>query len=719
MKLFSMITKILLLTFFPCSILFGADTTVVTPLKSGLFGGNGRDIDFVSSSLGFIVGDDVLLSNNFIGKTTDGGATWTNITPPELTNRPWAVDFLDEQNGYVAGFGGLILKTVDGGATWGSVNNSNYAGNIYDLVFTSSLVGYACGTNDTGIVLKTTDGGTNWSILQTPVTSARYTIEFYSDEEIFIGGSTGSILRTTDSGISWTNIIIGASTFYKMTKTSDNTIWAVNSSEALYKSTNRGESFSLVFDNGSSVLYNIGFADDLHGFIVGSSGTTYKTSDGWQTYDTVATSAFTSQACRAVYMTSPENIVVVADQGNILHSTNGGTAWKYVESSTRIYCIDFLNENFGIAAGFGGTIYKTTDGGTSWVTLRAIQGTTLYDVQVFDENSFYVSGASGTMFKTEDGGSTFTKVVLPAVTGASKSLWFFDKDNGYCTGEMGGIYYTSDGGNSWTSQFTFGTTSNNVEDIFFLNDTLGFAFGERGKFVKTTNRTTWDSIGIDGPSIYTLWEAQFLSPSLGYLGSTNGAIYKTSDGGATWALQNDTSRLFGVDIIDIGIVDSTRGYAVGEMGHLFQMVSENDFVDIMQLNTQYGSPVHLWGIDFVSNTKAYLCGYYGMIYKLEINPQTGLTERDIPHPQQYSLLSSYPNPFNPSTTIRFEIPKKSFVTLKIFDEQGKEITTLTSQQYDAGTYNFEWNGSKMASGVYFCKIETEYSSKTVKLSLVK
>ena len=77
-------------------------------------------------------------------------------------------------------------------------------------------------------------------------------------------------------------------------------------------------------------------------------------------------------------------------------------------------------------------------------------------------------------------------------------------------------------------------------------------------------------------------------------------------------------------------------------------------------------------------------------------------------PSQFKLLPNYPNPFNPTTTIRFDIAEPSFVTLKVFNLLGDEIATIVSTNLAAGRYSSEWNASEggkgSASGVYFCRI---------------
>ena len=103
-------------------------------------------------------------------------------------------------------------------------------------------------------------------------------------------------------------------------------------------------------------------------------------------------------------------------------------------------------------------------------------------------------------------------------------------------------------------------------------------------------------------------------------------------------------------------------------------------------------------------------------------------------PSEFSL-SAYPNPFNPSTTIRFSTPPASsplakgrnevgFVTLRIFDVLGNEITTLVNEEKTTGTYEVVWNGKNslgnyVSSGIYFARIQANQQFKNLKLILLK
>ena len=88
-------------------------------------------------------------------------------------------------------------------------------------------------------------------------------------------------------------------------------------------------------------------------------------------------------------------------------------------------------------------------------------------------------------------------------------------------------------------------------------------------------------------------------------------------------------------------------------------------------------------------------------------------------PKAFTLLQNYPNPFNPSTNIIFNLPTKSFVSLKVFDLLGRDVATLMSQEKSAGTYNVTFDARKLPSGVYFYRIQTKEFTQTKKLILMQ
>jgi GH35 family endo-1,4-beta-xylanase len=93
------------------------------------------------------------------------------------------------------------------------------------------------------------------------------------------------------------------------------------------------------------------------------------------------------------------------------------------------------------------------------------------------------------------------------------------------------------------------------------------------------------------------------------------------------------------------------------------------------------------------------------------------TPNDVP--TEYSLSQNYPNPFNPTTKIEYSVPKRDVVSLKIFNLLGKEVATVYSGVREAGHYTAAFDGSGLASGVYFYRMQTAGYSETRRLLLLK
>jgi hypothetical protein len=94
-------------------------------------------------------------------------------------------------------------------------------------------------------------------------------------------------------------------------------------------------------------------------------------------------------------------------------------------------------------------------------------------------------------------------------------------------------------------------------------------------------------------------------------------------------------------------------------------------------------------------------------------------------PTEYILKEGYPNPFNPTTQLQFDLPSDGNVSLRILDIQGREVETLQTGFKEAGSYNVRWNATSQATGVYFARLEVSDQSgkvvysKTNKLLLTK
>jgi hypothetical protein len=103
----------------------------------------------------------------------------------------------------------------------------------------------------------------------------------------------------------------------------------------------------------------------------------------------------------------------------------------------------------------------------------------------------------------------------------------------------------------------------------------------------------------------------------------------------------------------------------------------------------------------------------------EFNGIVVSVEEELTLPTEYVLEQNYPNPFNPSTVISYQLPVSSDVTLKIFDVLGNEVATLVDEYKPAGSYEVEFDASRLASGIYFYQLKAGEYTAVKKMLLIK
>jgi hypothetical protein len=110
------------------------------------------------------------------------------------------------------------------------------------------------------------------------------------------------------------------------------------------------------------------------------------------------------------------------------------------------------------------------------------------------------------------------------------------------------------------------------------------------------------------------------------------------------------------------------------------------------------------------------------VYQSEYIPFRSLTLAGIavtPGAQHFALEQNFPNPFNPRTTIRFALPRRSHVTLGVYSVSGQELTTLVDGELEPGSYGVQFDGSALSSGVYIIRMKAEAFVASTKLLLLR
>lgn len=98
---------------------------------------------------------------------------------------------------------------------------------------------------------------------------------------------------------------------------------------------------------------------------------------------------------------------------------------------------------------------------------------------------------------------------------------------------------------------------------------------------------------------------------------------------------------------------------------------------------------------------------------------TGIKSASKTLPQEFALEQNFPNPFNPTTTIKYQLPATTFVSLKIYDVLGREVATLVNEEKEAGYYSEQFNAAKLSSGIYFVRLQSGAKVFLKKMMLLK
>jgi hypothetical protein len=147
-------------------------------------------------------------------------------------------------------------------------------------------------------------------------------------------------------------------------------------------------------------------------------------------------------------------------------------------------------------------------------------------------------------------------------------------------------------------------------------------------------------------------------------------------------------------------------------------VSTNNGANWTQRNEGLSLPANVFALCILNNYIFAGTGTYG--YRRPLSELIiGIQPISMVIPEQYKLHQNYPNPFNPVTKISFDIAKTGFVSIVVYDALGRKVETLVSQQMNAGSYNMDFNGAELTSGVYFYKMEANGFANVKRMVVLK
>jgi hypothetical protein len=144
-------------------------------------------------------------------------------------------------------------------------------------------------------------------------------------------------------------------------------------------------------------------------------------------------------------------------------------------------------------------------------------------------------------------------------------------------------------------------------------------------------------------------------------------------------------------------------------------------------NDSYDPPPtdHAWREGFTNSTGDYVLEFAHNTNFTDIGFPTAIPDLEsVNMPTTFALDQNFPNPFNPSTTIRFSIPEATQVTLIVYNNLGQKVRTLSDENMSAGAYQVSWDGTNdtgqlMSSGIYYYQIQAGSFNQVKRMILIK
>jgi photosystem II stability/assembly factor-like uncharacterized protein len=474
-----------------------------------------------------------------------------------------------------------------------------------------------------------------------------------------------------------------------------------------------------------SLIWAVDFHDANTGWYLSGNGMIKKTTDGGANWSDQSVGA--PIAMRDISMLNANTgYVCTQSNGRVYKTTNGGTNWVqcYANTGLSLYSVDFSGVNHIIAVGDDRLIVRTTNGGLNWVESSGGGVEDYYTVCMVDTNTSYIGTSTGNILKSTNGGAVYTEVYVASPVTAIGKIQFLGSSLGYASGGNGKVFKTTNGGLNWSVQTTGAGTATQV---YFTDALTGYICGGSGYVGVTTNGgAAWykQQSGVAG----NLYFMDFISNTTGWIAGTSNSFIKTTNGGFLSAPSpvSPANNSTGQSLTPVLDWDSTIQANIYHIQVSADSTFNTSVIDTIVNRSQYTVPAGK-----LSNSTKYFWRMFIETpnvsrWSVMWNFTTGITAIEpVSHeiPSSFKLYNNYPNPFNPVTKIRFDIPagidNNANVQISVYNLLGESVGILLNRQMQPGSYEVDFNASGFSSGIYFYRMDAGEFHEVRKMMLVK
>ncbi len=330
-------------------------------------------------------------------------------------------------------------------------------------------------------------------------------------------------------------------------------------------------------------------------------------------------------------------------------------------------------------------VWLSTNNGLNW-NQTSLNNRTVKSLAVSGNNVFAGTDMYG-IYRSTNNGINWNQTSI-------NSNWITSLviigNNIYAGDEFYGVWRSTNNGVSWT---VIGL--NNIEVLSLANSgNLIFTGTLYGVYLSTNNGQNWTQSSLNSRWIVSL----FASGSNVYAGCSNDyGVWLSTNYGANW-LQSGLNDKYILSFVTSGTNVLAGIYQNGVW------FSNNNCASWISKNEGFSTTPSVRSLHIVNNY-IFAGTYSNSLWRRPLQDIIGIEEISSETPNKFELLQNYPNPFNPTTRFGFRIADFGLVRFTIFDAVGREVQVLVNQELSSGTYEIDFDGSALPSGVYFYKLQ--------------
>jgi photosystem II stability/assembly factor-like uncharacterized protein len=652
-----------------------------------------------------ICGTDIFAStyDHGIYRSTDVGDSWVPASEGIGGNFITCL-FTDVQTIYAGGWYEVFVSTNYGGS-WSEITGDIHRylvlglpPDIHGFAKKDSLV-FAVSKN--ALAFRTSNMGATWKHIDSGTTNRGAVAITASRRSVIIAGGS-KVYRSTNNGDFWINSSAGipSTSSIKVLSVKDSIIFAGTYDHGVYKSLDDGVSWypcNVGLGNLLNLWINCFAMSGNTIYIATGFGGVYRSTNDGASWGAINNGM--SPGTNAVI--ASDSYVFVGTDVGVYRSTNEGATWSPINHGLNlVQPVDFASSGDNLYIGTRRGVFGSTNRGLSWLPVAPGKLKDEVTSVTVDDTILYVSSINQVNRSTDFGATWKTSgQVFPSRIRSFGA----NHENIFVGVESNGIFYSSDRGETW-SERNNGLLSRYIYSYAFKEPYVFAGSWLEGVFRSSNNGGNWQQVSNGLTDMYV--NAMVVCKDDLYAGTLIGGVYRTTDNGSLWTQVNNgltNTAVTSMIAYDKHIFTGTQNglYSSGNRGEHWIDISEGiTDKNIFKLA--------------IAETNLFVLTATNTVYYRPLSELiTGVEHREISTtPQTYSLEQNFPNPFNPKTIMRFTIPEKARVTLRVMDLRGKVIKVLVNEVLPVGSHQITFDATGLASGVYFYRLQAVPDGKS-------